>query len=143
MFHPTVTLPGPDGPVEIDVELAPVISALWALGVNTRQCCQYSDLSDSAEISFPTAGDMAAFVTAMFPHGADETDELHAKFRDWEIFDPVPSQLRDAWRWIVVPEPDADGRWVFVGQVQFPASDIPTVTERLERVVSTRPKQTP
>jgi hypothetical protein len=53
--HPTVKLAGPAGEVEIDAELAPVISTLWELGIATRQCCQYNEFSESAEISCPTA----------------------------------------------------------------------------------------
>ena len=88
--HPTVTVAGPFGDVEIDVMLAPVIAALWPLGVRTRQCCQYNELADSAEISFPTASDMTAFVAALFPAGDDQTDELQSRIRDWDVHDPAP-----------------------------------------------------
>jgi hypothetical protein len=133
--HPTVHLAGPTGDVEIDVELAPAIAALWKLGVATRQCCQYNELSDSAEISFPTTSDMAAFVGAVFPVGYDESDEMQDRISDWEVHDPASSRLRLGWRWIVAPEWDGV-RWDFAGRVEFPASHLPTVIERLQRTTA-------
>lgn len=128
-------LAGAAGEVEIDAELAPVISALWKLGISTRQCCQYSELSDSAEISFPTASDMAAFVGAVFPAGYDESDEMQARISDWEVYDPTSSPRRMGWRWIVAPE-WGGGRWGFAGRVEFPASDLLSIIERLQRTCS-------
>lgn len=130
-------LPGPGGDVEIDVELAPVITELWALGVATRQCCQYDEFSDSAEISFPTASDMTAFVDAIFLGGYDETDEMQARIRDWEVYDPAPSTRRTGWRWTVAPEWNGTN-WNFVGRVEFPTSDLPTIVERLQRTTRSR-----
>lgn len=118
--------------MEIDVELAPVILALWALGVATRQCCQYDEFSDSAEISFPTTSDMNAFVELIFPGGYDETDELQARIRDWDVYDPASNTRRMGWRWAVAPEWTGT-KWDFVGRVEFPTSDLPTIVERLQR----------
>lgn len=123
---------GSTGDVEIDVELAPAIAALWSLGIATRQCCQYSEFSDSTEISFPTASDMAAFVSAVFPEGHDESDEMLDRISDWEVHDPAASRLRMGWRWIVAPEWDGV-KWDFAGRVEFPARDLPAVIERLRR----------
>ena len=128
--HPTVTVAGPFGDVEFDVMLAPVIAALWTLGVRTRQCCQYNELADSAEISFPTASDMTAFVAALFPAGDDQTDELQSRIRDRDVHDPAPSPLRAGWRWVIAPE-WTEGGWDFAGLVQFPPLDIPVITDRL------------
>lgn len=134
--HPTVILAGPTGSVEIDIELAPVIASLWRLGINTRQCCQYSPLSDSAEISFPTSSDMAVFVGALFPVGYDDGDELQSRISEWEVCDPTSSSLRLGWRWIVAPEWDG-AAWDFAGRVEFPTSDLPTILERLRRMPQT------
>jgi hypothetical protein len=39
--HPTKTVTHPlDGPVEIDVRLAPLIRQLWRRGIETSQSCQ-------------------------------------------------------------------------------------------------------
>lgn len=130
--HPIVRLAGPTGAVEIDAELAPAISALWELGIATRQCCQYNEFSDSAEISFPTASDLAAFVGAVFPAGDDESDEMLDRISDWEVHDPASNRLRLGWRWIVAPEWHG-AAWDFAGRVEFPVSDIPAIIERLRR----------
>lgn len=133
--HLTVKLAGPAGEVEIDAELAPAISALWELGVSTRQCCQYNQLSDSAEVSFPTASDMAAFVDAVFPAGYDDSDEMQTRISDWEVYDPTPSPQRMGWRWFVSPEWDGSS-WDFAGRVEFPVGDLPSIIERLQRACS-------
>lgn len=130
--HPTVRLSGPTGPVEIDVELAPAISALWQLGIATRQCCQYNELADSAEISFPTVTEMSAFVGAVFPDGFHESDEMQNRISDWAVYDPAASPLRMGWRWIVAPEWDGL-KWDFAGRVEFPNSELPRLIERLQR----------
>ena len=129
-IHPTVVLTGPSGSVDIDVEMAPVIAALWKRGIRTRQCCQYNELTDSAEISFPTASETAAFVGALFPLGYDGSDEMRTRISDWEVYDPAASLLRMGWRWILAPEWDG-ATWDFAGRVEFPTSDLPTIVERL------------
>src|ERR1022692_3990686 len=40
MVHPFVLLPYKGKEVEIDVDLAPLIQKLWALGIDTFDCCQ-------------------------------------------------------------------------------------------------------
>lgn len=129
--HPTVTLVGPSGSVEIDVALAPLIEVLWLLGITTQQCCQHDPLSDSAEISFPTSAHAARFVHAVFLI-VDERDSMQTRLRDWEVLDPCPSSARDGWRWVAVPEPTDDG-WDFAVLVQFPVQDIAEVVDRLRR----------
>jgi len=40
-YHPTKRLTDPDGhPAEIDIQLVPLIEALWAAGYETITCCQ-------------------------------------------------------------------------------------------------------
>ena len=41
MSHPTKWVKHPlDGPIEIDVRLAPLIRLLWQRGIETNECCQ-------------------------------------------------------------------------------------------------------
>lgn len=40
-IHPTKPLTDPGGePVDIDVEMVPLVRALWSLGLRTSSCCQ-------------------------------------------------------------------------------------------------------
>lgn len=52
-FHPAKTLTTPDGDQEeIDVEMVPLVEAIWALGLDTITCCQ--DSGESIQ-GFPRA----------------------------------------------------------------------------------------
>jgi hypothetical protein len=57
-WHETVPLTDPFSgwTVDIDVDMAPVISALWRLGIVTSQCCQGDPGLAPAVICFPTVG---------------------------------------------------------------------------------------
>lgn len=139
--HKTIPLTPPQNccwwatghPIDIDEELAPVIALLWERGIETMQCCQHSDWSDSAEISFGTFEDMQHFINLVLPNPGrhPERDTLSSRMRDWEIYVASPSRARDGWKFIIAPEWNTD-EWGFVAEVQFPVSDIPEVLKRLQ-----------
>jgi hypothetical protein len=65
--HPTVTLPYQGQEIQIDADLAPLLTALWAHGVQTSHCCQGGlDPNGSqiheAYITFATPPDVLRFV---------------------------------------------------------------------------------
>ncbi len=60
--HPTKTVTHPlDGPVEIDVRLAPLIRQLWRRGIETSQSCQEYN-PGLACIEFPGTAEVMEFL---------------------------------------------------------------------------------
>jgi len=80
-IHPTQQLRTPaGGPVEIDLEMVPLIRSLWALDLTTLGCCQDN-------------GEYARARREMFPHGEPTG---HSGFIDYHL----------GWAWLKMPIAD-------------------------------------
>jgi hypothetical protein len=80
-IHPTRRLRTPAGePVEIDLDMVPLIRSLWALDLTTLGCCQ-------------DTGDYARARRAMLPHGESTG---HSGFIDYHL----------GWAWLKMPIAD-------------------------------------
>src|SRR4051812_11598389 len=105
MSHPTVTLTAPDAHgVEIDVDIAPLIEALWQLGVRTVESCQESQ-PGFVWIAFANAADALDFLRAV-----DLTDDAldGVDVDDYDLLinralNPIVASAGgsrpDAWQW--------------------------------------------
>jgi hypothetical protein len=72
--HPTVTVRDPAGrKVEIDADMAPLITACWDAGVETSECCQEA-APGMARIGFLGLADMELFFDLVSGLGDDERD---------------------------------------------------------------------
>jgi hypothetical protein len=131
--HPTSLVVDPDTgeTIEIDVELAGIITAAWQLGIRTVQCCQHEQECDSAWIQFERITDASRFLAALFADSPDDRDDLFDRQRDWEVASPEPSRSRLCWRWKVAPALAESGEWGFDVMVEFPAMDLPEVERRM------------
>jgi hypothetical protein len=128
--HPVRRLTAPDGSrASIDVQLAPLIKALWAAGYETIGSCQ--DLGESLAgyerksaywkgyvlLEMPV-GDACRLIDAV-RHTPQFKDRMHwASDGAWETSVPV------------IPFADAQETWVLPwAQVHFPASQIGDLTD--------------
>lgn len=85
MVHPTVALVTPEGDqVQIDVDLAPIIRAVWAAGIETSVSCQ-EGIDGRAMIGFVSLADMEMFYDLA-------CDAMHM---DDVLFDSV------GWEWVL------------------------------------------
>ena len=118
--------------VEIDVEIVPLIRAIWALGFDTELSCQ----DDDGYVSVALPGKHAQRVLNAIA-AADR--ELRANILGLvpiEVEDPedfYAYQRAHAWRFSVGALSDPDGVWLEVG-VRFPRSQLPAVVAALERM---------
>ena len=146
MEHPTRAVTHSNGEIiEIDEELAHLMSALWGRGVTTAACCQ--DVGDGyASITFPTVEHLFSFLAVAVEVPTEEESDLLDQVDD-EEYATLPYHLRAA-SWLVYA-PSARGRYSTPGQwdyglnpdplkgeerrytaiatVEFPASDIEAI----------------
>lgn len=111
----------------MDVDLADVIAALWARGIDTEQSCQ-EHRPGTVWVAFPTADDALAFCRAV---GLDDEadDDLTYRALAPDVASPDSTRpLAWEWDWSAKPEPSLDAVAV---AVEFPRSDLPAVRERL------------
>jgi hypothetical protein len=153
--HPTHVLVEPftGCTVGIDVEMVPVISSLWRLGLETTQCCQGESAETTAQIREVAREDLGDRADVVFPD-----DNLHmvypavvcfavtGRLNQWGLLrvsgrlrkgrqhavrlaimlhDVAPAERWRSWRW----EADWEG-----SAVVFPNEDIPWLTIQLERI---------
>jgi hypothetical protein len=133
--HPTTRLITPQGEhVDIDIEIAPIIEALWRLGIPTVQCCQGPwDDYGYGFIEFPSAAAVEAFLDALRLEPTKDADSLYQRVGDGYLSDVYPDRWR-IWRYDVQPWPDHDvtpARFECAITVSFPPSDLPELTRRL------------
>jgi hypothetical protein len=99
---------------QIDVDMAPVIAAAWAAGVETSECCQ--DQDGQARIGFLDLEAMELFYKLI-------AEQLAIQHDDYE-----PELFGTAWGWHW--ELWADGGHLY-GTVYFPRDDLSWVLESL------------
>jgi hypothetical protein len=149
--HPTVTMTALDGDeVEIDKKLAPLITELWAGGIDTVSCCQdgaegyasmvpaYPHLATRAAVDagyayvdFFDAADAADFLTVVANNGP--FGKFYRRMTRW--YEP------GGWRKSIaffdgVYEPRRGETIVFessIVQIKFPVTDIAEIVRRLRR----------
>jgi hypothetical protein len=136
--HDTVPLTDPFSgwTVEIDVEMAPIISALWRLGIVTSECCQgYPPAMVPsvpgripAVICFPTVGRVDEFGTLWrhrFRKGGQWATRLAVLLADAASDDRWRS-----WEWQV-------REWESGSGLLLPNEDLPWLAAQLERIERT------
>ncbi|MFF5264583.1 hypothetical protein ACFY4C_37145 [Actinomadura viridis] len=126
--HPTKTLIDPDdGPVEVDVEMVPLIEALWAARHTTIMSCQ--DIGES----ILTGGTVlpehlwdrnGAFYLGMawLKVPADQGPRL------MQIWEPLARQRRGEW---LAQVPIEDGRLCGYASIHFPREQITRAADLL------------
>src|SRR5262245_50017318 len=71
MRHPTTTLISCDGePVGVDVDMVPVITALWRRGVQTCNGCCQGEPDGTSYVMFPDIGEADKFSALVMDGGA-------------------------------------------------------------------------
>lgn len=143
-FHPTRRIVDQHGDAwDVDVEMAPLIEALWRLGVETCDSCQdvggrllaneqfmakrphlrriYELEVGRASIGFCSYEDADVLLTAVLEY---DHDELYDRVTHWAT--------PNAWKWSVQPLMRA----YFGPRLSFPASDIPEVLKRVTNLLA-------
>lgn len=124
--HKTVPLKFGDEQIEIDEEIAPLIQALWEVGIHTIACCEGHE--GDAFVCFETQKDAERFMLRMFVTGIQVDAFGYAM--PWEL---------EKWRWVTWPHINlvlnASGSTVptcvFGVRLDFPADHIPLITKYL------------
>ncbi len=140
--HPTVLVDG----VAIDVEIAPLIRALWDSGIETLNSCQDNGDNHCVWIEFATPADASTFLNAVMGRLGDYRT-LYGRAMGSAMDTP------DVWTYQVFPmnygiqesivDDEIQERRVgpndvdFSISIRFPRRDLPAVLRRLEA----RPKQ--
>jgi hypothetical protein len=128
--HPTIELTTPSGErVAIDQEIAPLVSTLWRLGLETHESCQ--DLNGQVMICFPA--DDALQYLALVANVIHDAPEIVAGAVDagrtgWGLMAFVDLLRADA------AQPAALSLEIIVS---FPRAHLTVITERLARVTVT------
>jgi hypothetical protein len=124
----------PDAPVEIDVEIVPLIRAIWTLGFDTELSCQDHDGYVWVELPGKHAqrllnviagedGELRANILRLVPVEVEDPDDFYAYLdaHGWEL------------RTLAIHEPGSEPDvWLSVG-VRFPRAQLPAVVAALER----------
>jgi hypothetical protein len=76
--------------VAIDEVIAPLLSAMWALGIDTSASCQDYEGKEVAWISFMSASDVTCLAEAIAPAGGDEDDPMRQS---------MMGNSEPAWQW--------------------------------------------
>jgi hypothetical protein len=125
----------PDDPVEIDVEIVPLVRAVWALGFDTELSCQDRDGYVWVELPGKHAqrllnvvaredGELRANILGLVPAEAAYPEAFYAY------------QRAHGWKFHVMPIAEGDGGpdvWLSVG-VRFPRAQLSAVVAALEAV---------
>ncbi len=134
--HPTLLIDG----VAIDVEIAPLIKALWDSGIETFNSCQDNGDEHCIWIEFATPADASKFLNAVIGRlGNDRT--LYGRAMGTAMDTP------DAWTYQVFPmnygieesilDDEVEERRIgpndvdFAISIRFPRRDLPVVLRRL------------
>lgn len=144
--HPTIAIKHPKSGlnIKIDEVIAPLITKLWELDIDTSFCCQgdvlegsksYRDSEwDRAYISFPDFKNFSAFMDKI-----SYFNEVHEVEECSDIFENYPSTLFDRlyrcplnkWEFDVNPKWE-DGKQRIMSSVYFPSHDIHEMLAVLE-----------
>ena len=153
MPHPALPLLDPftGRTVSIDVEMVPVISSLWTLGMETLSCCQGESAETTAQIREVAMQDPVfraehgARVDAIFPPdaypavicfagvgrgyfvGRFRKSRQHASRLAMMLHDVAPDDRWRAWRWNL-----DEGNWA--SAVVFPNEALPWLAAQLARL---------
>jgi hypothetical protein len=110
--HPTVALTVGGGHViSVDVELAPIIGLLWAIGIRTSSCCQEAE-QGVASIAPLTLADMEKLYEVLTALDLDDDADLAASDVDsdtdmgantgeYNLADHEPLFYARGWEWTV------------------------------------------
>lgn len=149
--HATVPVLLPDGPEQIDVEIAPLVAAVAMVGLRTVTSCQRG-YDGRAYLEFESVEDATGFLEIAVDEFSTDVESVwnramrdHEPEVEWDAFrhdrmwsyGATPSDFSVAFR-----DPDADDNTlVRVGPpeigfrliVSFPPSDIPYLVDRMRR----------
>lgn len=146
--HPTKRVHFGPWSADVDVQIAPLIRAIWKAGIETRQCCQSRSWPGVAGrriwVQFPDSIKLAKFLDAV-THDRNACGALYNRVC-WPRF-PFDRPGR-RWQYrihyfdaFIADELMPDGSWAFEGppafyegvDVLFPKSDLPLVLKQLRR----------
>jgi len=129
--HPFETLYYDGEPVEVDVELVPLVELCWSHELEPLGSCQNDGGFVSLEFDGPHC---ERFLTLV----AGEDDALRAHVvaePPWEVDALRLEEYRRAhgWRYRVVPEATDDGRFYMAVGIGFPRSQLSAVVAALDQ----------
>ena len=142
--HPTERLTSPLGEaIDIDAEMVPLIRRLWALGLQTKGCCQDFGESIMHNGHRSTSPDDARRRFADFFRGqawlkmpTDDATRLISMISDHPIFGPRLKRWThaDAWMNIIYIFPASDGAVepANAAQLHFPRLQLPELVTALD-----------
>jgi hypothetical protein len=143
MSHPTVELQYMLGAtVEIDEEIAPIVQAIWQLGLRTSSSCQGDPGGERAHLIMPPEDliRLLNLVSALAPEDDyDEGDEygfsrLYYRMAPWQL---VTHDHPDRWGYQTsFLREDPGGYVVADTMVDFPHDDLPVLEDILTRAVA-------
>jgi hypothetical protein len=133
--HSTVHLTDPFSgrTVDIDVEMAPIIAALWRLGIVTSQCCQGYPCGMlpgvpggiPAVICFPTVGRVDAW-GLLWGHRYRKSGQWATRLAVL-LADAAPDDRWRGWRWQL-------DEWNGGSGLVLPNEDLPWLAAQLDRI---------
>ena len=141
MTHPTQTVDLYGQPTQIDEEIVPLIKAMHEVGIQTMQSCQNMD--GRVWIQLGDVDDLSTLMSAVTIYDQDP-DSIFERLTDWEVGAPHWDESPRNWRYTISPYPlDGNGdvwpaKWSFTALVEFPPSDLPEVSRRVEEFARCR-----
>ena len=132
MKHPATTLLLDGEPVEIDVEIAPLIELLWERDLFTYNSCQ--DLGGGGFVWVEFDGPSAESFLNLVASEAEELRDAIVGHIPEEEVDRFEEYRRERhWRYRTLPHRFEDGELLFLLSVEFPRSDLAAVVAALRR----------
>jgi hypothetical protein len=142
MTHPTIPLQYTLGePVDIDEQIAPVVTAIWQLGLRTTSSCQGDPGGKPAHLIMPTEDviRLINLISALAPDDdADQGDnlgfsKLYYRIAPWEL---VTHEHPGRWSYSTSFLREEPGGHVVVDtMVEFPHEDLPVLERILKDAV--------
>jgi hypothetical protein len=136
--HPQVTVQVGDQKADVDEELAPLIEALWVLGLDSWLSCQDCGPQSGTEddrriwIEMPMR-DAEGFINIVAERPSDEIESLYNRIAwEWEPDDWETHRRNRAWHYAALPCALPEFGVIEIGiSIRFPYTDLPEVLERL------------
>jgi hypothetical protein len=128
--HPFETLYHDGEPVEVDVEVVPLIELCWGHGLDPLGSCQDEGGYVTVEFDGPHAERFLTLVA-----GENAALRVHIKGEPpWEVDPPRLEEYRRAhtWRYRAGPEIDEGGGFYMAVGIAFPRAQLATVVAALE-----------
>lgn len=122
--HPTTQLSVAGQSAEIDVGIAPLVEALWTMGVRTDTCCQNINDSGKAFLGLSSVEDWVKVVHALHAHGSERLC--------------IRAFHSHAWTWCPAPIPTAHGTQV-LATTFIPVEDLEETTTVLRMAAGLAP----